>query len=193
MALREEILDTCFEIHPQGITFASGKRANNKLELERIFKQPELKSKVVTALAQLAMKFKPGFVVGVPNGATPWAEAVREELDIDYIVYLDAQEDLRGRKVMRFRNEFLDRHQLVRHLQDGVMIEDALNEHTSVRQALALPDLGKRKKIEAVVAIWDRGLPSLRPPLWIPHEALITEHIPNILPEASDLYQRYCS
>ncbi len=178
--LREEILATCL-VSYNGY-FHNGERANNKLDLDRLqLSNPALREKVIAGLGKMAMDFKPDFIVGVPNGANWLAEAVAIEIDVDCPV-LEKSED--GRR-MYFLDE-IERDYCINNFR-GVVVEDVSTHLTSVRQTLAVPEIGCRAV--ASIAVWDRGRDSERHGLEIPFVPLIKEHIPPILPADSLLWE----
>lgn len=67
--LLEELLQVGFR--RQNTTFAAGKQANNKLELDyETVAGSKLFNKVVEGLCQLAKPYDPEFIAAVPDGAT---------------------------------------------------------------------------------------------------------------------------
>ena len=173
MDLREEFLRTCFE--PFDGEFASGKKANNKIEAENIYDHNELFEAIALRLGQAVLEHNPEFVVGVPDGATKLADAVALRCDLQ-AVHLKRTGP--NREKMEFKDNFLDREVICRPLSRGVLIEDVFNEFTNTRKSLAIPELSER--IVAVVGILDRG-PRRRQEPAVPCRALIRKRIPNEL------------
>lgn len=180
MDFREEILATCLSRY-EG-KFAGGDRANNKLDMERIYDNPELFEEVVKKLGQAAMEHDPEFVVGVPDGAIRLADAVALRCDL-YSVHLKKTGSDKGK--VEFKDSFVDGEVMCGSLRRGVLIEDVFNTFTSTRRVLAIPELSK--KVVAAEAIWDRGNDPRDEPD-IPTRALIKEPIPSILPTDSRLW-----
>lgn len=182
MEFREAILRTCFESY-EG-EFAAGATANNKLDIEKLSQNSELEDKVISALCRNVLEHNPEFVTGVPRGGTDLAVAVAKRIyrasrDI-YPVYLK-----KGEGTVDFE-DWVDKEAICKPLSRGVLIEDVLNTGSSTKQALAIPELGER--IVAVEAVWDRG-EGVRSLLGVPGRALVSEPIPAILPDDSELWE----
>lgn len=177
MSLREEILATCFSRY-EG-EFADGDQANNKLDMEKIYDNPELFEEVTLRLGQVAMEHDPEFIVGVPDGATRLADAVASYCGL-FSAHLRRTGSNKDK--VEFKDNFLDGKVICGSLSRGVLVEDVFNKFTSTNRVLAVPELSER--IVAVEAIWDRGSdPRSKPD--VPARALIKEHVPSILPADS--------
>ncbi len=174
--IRKKILETCFEFYETPITLAAKQPANNKLDLERLEHDSRLRELIVPAIGALAAQYDPEFIVGVPNGATWLSDAVASQLNC-YSVHLKRDKD----RVMSYENQQLDEEMLANPLSRGVMVEDVFNRFTNTRRALAVPGLAP--KIAAVIGIWDRGAGHAeRQAPTQPYQALISEHIAEMLP-----------
>lgn len=173
--VRKQILEICFELPETPITFAAGQSANNKLDAERIEHNRGLRDLIVPAMGDLALEYRPDFVIGVPNGATWLSDAIAVEIDC-YPAHLKRVED----GSMDYESESIDWELVVSPLTRGVLVEDVFNRFTNTRRALAVPRLAP--KIAGVIAVWDRGVdhPDRQAPSQ-PHQALISEHIPETL------------
>ncbi|MGC1177128.1 MAG: hypothetical protein WA843_03595 [Candidatus Saccharimonadales bacterium] len=187
MALREEVLQACFTRNDSGKPLAAGQPANNKLELENIESLSELRAVVVRKIGELVMPYDPEFVIGVPYGAIWIADAIAKEYGIEYAPRLKARGTASG-KQMQYDNEFVDGEVIVRNLSRGVLVEDVFNHFTNTRRALAVPGLSE--KIVGIVGIWDRGVShENRETPTQPYQALVTEHIDEMLAETSELWR----
>lgn len=182
-SMREQVLRQCFDRYDG--QFASEDYANNKLDGELIKDNPPLRSMVGRRLGKRVMKHNPEFVVAVPYGADWEAADVGEQKDLPVV-------RLKRNSLDKNRFEFksLGDKALCMTLDIGVLLEDVFSKFTNTRRCLAIPELGNR--IVAVEAVWDRGFPEEREELEIPHDALITEPIPRMLPEDS-LYWKYAA
>jgi replicative DNA helicase len=171
--LDEDILQACFERY-EGV-FKGGERANNKLDLEKLEKKKEVRDRVVTSLGRIVMEYDPAFVVAVPSGADWLARRIVKHHNLDLV---QLRKRPRTGKV-----DFFDSaaRQICRQNSRGVIIEDVFNKFTSTRLVMDMPMIEERA--EAVVAVWDRGNILERQPLEIPTRALITRHIPAVLPD----------
>jgi hypothetical protein len=178
--VRDRLLSVCLERH-EG-RFASGQKANNKLDLEKLANDPELEQFVVESLAGRVLEHAPEFVVGIPDGATQLAGKVAVNSGL-YLAHLKKNDQDPNK--FEFAS-WADEEAICEPLNRGVLIEDVFNRFTNTRRALAIPLLAKR--IVAVEAIWDRGLPAYREQLDIPCGSIISEHIPDQLPDDSDLW-----
>lgn len=175
--LRQEVLKTCFG--RDDTYFSSGAKANNKLDIELLQDNEELKQIVVQGLSKFVLGHNPEFVVGVPDGATWLADAVATRTGL-HCVHLK-----RNKAQTEFATD-VDRDLICEPLSRGVLIEDVFNKFTQTRRALVIPEL--KARIVAVEAVFDRGtLPRQNPSK--PHHALLKEHIPAQLPEDSELWQ----
>ncbi|MBA3758119.1 hypothetical protein H0X10_00610 [Candidatus Saccharibacteria bacterium] len=182
--MRERVLKTSFQRYDG--SFASGKMANNKLELELIPKRNKaLGYVIVTSIGNIAMSYKPQFVVAVPDGANWIAKGIAKQQEIPLIKLKKDPET----KAISFRYKTDQRR--CSKAERGVLVEDAFNEFTNTRRVLEIPELDER--IVAVLGIWDRGIHESaggdRQELSLPTRALLTEHIPAVLPEDSELWK----
>lgn len=180
LRLREPILERCFQRY-DGPPFASGETANNKINIEKIQDDLLLRGRIIRTLGKKVMAHNPTFVSAVPNGANWIAEDITEYYNIPFVRLKRNIED-----PTKFEFNSREDRELCQSLDDGVLIEDVINKFTNTRRALAIPSIGKR--IVAVEAILDRGLPSERTEPGIPYNALITNPIPAILPPDSPLW-----
>lgn len=180
LLIRKQILESCFELHETPITFADGQPANNKLELELIEHNRNLRDQIVPAMGDLALVHEPDFVIGVPDGATWLSDAVGVEINC-YPAHLRRKDD----GTMDYEDESIDWEMIVSPLARGVLVEDVFNRFTNTRRALAVPHLAP--KIAGIVAVWDRGVdhPDRQAPSQ-PYQALISEHIPEMLPPKTE-------
>ncbi len=172
--MRKLILENCFEMYEEPITLSAGDQADNKLELEQIRDISAVRELVVPALADLAMRHQPEFIIAVPNGANWLADAVAIETDC-YVAHL--HKDSNGK--IDYEDEFIDYEETVSRLERGVLLEDVFRTFRNTRASLAVK--GLQDKIKGVVAIWDRAPNQERTAPHTPHVALISEHIPEML------------
>ncbi|HVV25724.1 MAG TPA: hypothetical protein VHC21_01700 [Candidatus Saccharimonadales bacterium] len=178
-SLRETVLRLTFDRY-EG-TFAGGQPANNKLDLERIAHVPGLRAQIVYGLAELAQPHRPDLIVGVPHGGDWLATDLAWQLGIRALL-LDKDEH----KAFHYQK---GGEQMVARSERVVGVDDLFNRRTSIRKVQALNGLAER--MVAAVAVWDRN-PAMKPRLPLPHEALIEEAIPDMLP-ADDPRQKYLS
>jgi len=181
--LRERILRSSFELFPLGIRFASGKLANNKLDLEHIQRDKALRAMIVRRLGQRVLEHSPDAIVAVPDGANWIAKDIADQYDELTLIRLKRNQQ--NRDVISFQTA-ADRV-LCGLSERAVLLEDAINEFTSTQRVAAIPEIGKI--IVAEEAIWDRGDPTERIEPEFPYRALITEPIPLQLPAESPLRQ----
>lgn len=176
---QKSILKTCFL--KCETRFASGQKANNKLDLERIATDPHLRKKVVEEIASITKVYNPDFVVGVPQGANWLAADVAFRLDIQKVVLSKNP----STNTMSFAtNEDKLKCQKLSH---GIIIEDVFSRYTNTRRVLKIPQVANR--IVAAISIWDRGLDNGREPLSIKAESLIKLNIPSWLSADSELWR----
>lgn len=195
----KEILYTCFDRYDG--RYASGEPANNKIDLEKIQPGSDLWDRMIGALVgrieqEIEVRgFDPGFAVGIPNGATPMAEAVAVRLGIAHVL-------LRKDEA---KNIWLPQDQTGRLSDElsgktGIVVEDITNRLTNVKKTLAIPSLAGR--ICLIASVLDRGDPDTRqlPKLTLPGQnpdtaqpipfvSVIEHYIPPMLDPDSDLWR----
>ena len=157
--LEHRLLEVGFTWQPEKtIDFAGGAKANNKLKLgseEVLQANPVLHDWIVADLTKLALPYEPDFVVGVPEGASGYANAVSGRLsrELDKDIYSVKLTKLPDRTVV-FANEVEENTASM--LTRGILIEDVINTRSSTKKAL---DLGSfATQVVAVAAIFDRGI-----------------------------------
>lgn len=165
--------------------FASGDRANNHLSIERLFEHPLQLKTVLRHLGNLAVRFEPELLVGIPSGGELLADALSVPQYVGVpVAYLDKVEDLPGVKKFAYRTP--EDEDMVGEVERLIVVEDFVRKLTSTRGVLEVP--GISNKAQAVISVWDRGYHPARGELHIPTEALVTEYIPNFLREADEIY-----
>ncbi|MBI1857343.1 hypothetical protein HY003_04120 [Candidatus Saccharibacteria bacterium] len=168
--------------------FASGKKGNNKLEIDHLF-TPEnsLRLKIIMHhLARITMRFEPDVLIGIPRGGEKLAEELvkQPELRGTSTAYLQKIDSDLGSKSYDYKTE--EDGYLIVGSSNIVIVEDVFNNFTSSRGVLEVPEVLERTR--ALVAIWDRGNHPSRPGVPVPYEALVTEFIPSNLNEYDELY-----
>lgn len=176
--LRKQILTHCFDSYDD--VFASGARANNKLDLEHIANIPRLRQKVVKALAPIVLPLQPNLVVATPNGANWLAE------DLAVAACSRALTLYKDPDTKEFSYKSPDDEFLVLAARRVVVADDVLNNLTNTGKVLALP--GIEERTQAILGIWDRN-PGREAAPNIPIHALVREAIPAMLPEDSPLWR----
>jgi orotate phosphoribosyltransferase len=186
--LRRPILESC--LITGNFQFAGGDEANNKLDLERAQSIPELAGRITDRLCELAEPYQPTVLVGLPNGATGWAERMSEEMKLP-VLYLKKELVVPGQKTFSLRSSH-DR-QYVDGKPDArlLVIEDAGSKLTSFRGALeSVPYIGKNAL--GLVGIWRRFPPQVDKPDPKPTRWIINEYIPLNLSKRSR-YRQYAT
>ena len=122
--------------------FADGQLANNKLDLDyaHVAQDPELLDEVADGLYALAKPFRPQFVIGVPNGATGFAQAVAARFRIWSDVRQPVLTKNQVAKTMDYRSGRDE--SIVAGLSRGILIEDVLNRRASTGAGTACRRLG---------------------------------------------------
>jgi orotate phosphoribosyltransferase len=176
--IRDYFLEKCFVRDDK--VFASGIQANNKIDMERLANDPVAHA-LVERLGGLIVVQRPEFLVAVPNGASWMTAILCNQLSIPEVQLTKHQD----RSV-----DYLNAEEATKVLsyEQGVLIEDIFNRFTNTRKVLSLPGMSER--VVAVTALMDRGEPSIREPLEIPHFVLVHEPIPEQLPPDS-VYWKY--
>ncbi len=177
--LKEQILQTCFERYEGN--FSAGDPANNKLNIDRLAGNPELKNYCVREIGSLAIDNQVDFVTAVPNGANWVAEEVADSYELPF-VELYKRPDTRQ---IDFRTE--EDYELACMFDGGLIIEDAARTFHNLLICLGLKPLDR--KVSIAVSIFDRGDPTSRKPLPINYRALVAEYIPPLLPVDSTYWE----
>lgn len=167
------------------VKFASGDKANNHLSIERLFEHPLQLETILHRLGDVALRFEPDLLVGVPTGGEKLAERLSDAKYVGVpIAHLVKVENQPGKKTFGYRTP--DDLDLVMSADRLVVVEDFFNKLTSTRGVLEVPGIAERA--QAAVGVWDRGFHPSRDTLPIPVEALVTEYIPKFLRQAEELY-----
>lgn len=174
--IRKRLFEEYFHLYDEPITLSAGDKANNKVDIEPMRDNPAMRELVVPALSDVVICYNPDFVVGVPNGSTWLADAVANEIGC-YSAHL--YKDETGK--IDYKDLFIDKEVVTNELLTGVLIKDVTRTLANVRRTLAVQGLGE--KITAVVTVLDRNPHSQRRIMpEQPLDALIAEHIPEMLP-----------
>jgi len=160
--------------------FASGRQANNQVDLELLADDPVAHA-LVRRLGTVIMDSQPDFLVAVPNGARWMTRILCRELSLPEIMLSkDEHRDI------SYANE--GEAARITEFDNGVIVEDLFNRYTNTRKVLALPGMGER--IVGACALMDRGSPADREALAIPTSVLVHTYIPEQLPPDS-AYWKY--
>lgn len=186
--LLEPLLDLGFR--RADTVFASGKHANNKLELDdkRLEQDDWLKEQVVEALGKIALEFEPEFVAGVPEGATRLGVRIAKYVSnySDYIVQPLLLQKIENGSLKYFNYRNQQDFNTVLACRRGVIVEDVSNEFTNTRKVLNIP--GLRQKTVAVLSIFHRGPAEARESLEVPSLSIVEHYIPPQLEQDSLLW-----
>ncbi len=165
--------------------FANGNKSNNKLNLDKLFEHPAHLDLILRHLAEIAMRYEPDVLVGVPSGGQEIAIKLVDKLHIfPDLAQLKKVESKPGLKTFTYASG--EDEDIIKSAKNIVVVEDVFNKFTSTRGVLAVT--GILEKTQAVVGVWDRGFHPSRGFLPVPKHALVTEYIPNYLREADDIY-----
>lgn len=171
--LEEDILQACLE-HYDGV-FKGGEQANNKLNIEKLGEDKDIADRVVKSMGRIVLEYEPDFLTAVPSGGDWLARRIAKDIDVTFV---QLKKLPRLGKISFFNSAA---SMSCRKRSRGVIIEDVFNKFTSTNMVLDITMIEERA--EAAVAVWDRGNLMERQPLVIPARALITRHIPAVLPE----------
>lgn len=175
--IRRDILDFCFDRYDG--TFAGGQEANNKLDLERIGHLPHLAAQIVSRLAEIIETFEPDLLVSTPKGADWLTVRTSWRLGTSALL-LDKDPSTKEFAYRPTGRETVEKSQRL------VIVDDALNRLTNTGKVFDLP--GIADKAVAIGAIWDRN-PGRETDLSLPIGAVISEEIPDMLPDDSPLWE----
>ena len=192
--LRDEFFAATFA-HYEGM-FAGGQLANNKFRVEESLNrngQPDphalLRARIVSRMSHQIRwgslrhpDRKTDFILPVPDGAVWLGRMVARSLGI---VCIETQRSPEDRNIFQLARPYTAEE--LDGLIRGVAVEDVFNRFTNTRRTMAIDELGSR--VVAAQAIIDRGDPSIRVALEVPHYALITEQVPDMLPADSPLWR----
>lgn len=161
--------------------FASGLRANNKLNLDydTLSPHPAIYSQVLAQLVVMSEVYVPDFVVGVPSGATRIARDVAGKLRVQNP---QLKKSTRGIDFATRANR-----QMMPDLKRGILIEDVINTRGTINQTLQIESLGP--KIVAVLGIFDRGPEDFRQGVEAPVSSIVEHPIPIMVAANSELWQ----
>ncbi|HSW37721.1 MAG TPA: hypothetical protein VLG37_05150 [Candidatus Saccharimonadales bacterium] len=179
------------------VVFASGKQANNKLDLEAAIDegQPDdLQAAVLDPMKTLVERYDPDALWGVPSGGQSYASKIGAHLSIP-VVRLKKKENSPGVKTYELEDPEEDGKRL-RAAKRLVGVEDAGSERTSLYGALYLshPQLVELTiKTVGVALVWQRGLVIEARHLGVPVTSVIQEHIPNLIRRKHPFFKKYGS
>lgn len=188
----QELLDAVMasEVWEFGdFTFASGKTANNKIQLPKVLDTIHAKGLLLGRMAELIQGYQPDMLWGVPDGGQEFAKVLGEDLGVP-LLELERDEEASARmgtKIFKYVND--DEIANAEVAEKIVGIEDVSNELTSVVSALDLPVLSR--KTVAVVIGFRRGSRKNEQPVSVPLEAAIDMPIPNIIDHNHPFFRKY--
>jgi orotate phosphoribosyltransferase len=159
-------------------TFASGTKANNKLQMERLKNNPELFDDVIRRLGVLAMVFNPDLISYVPDGARLFAEPLAADLGLP-VAHLWKAIDINNGQPRNITYKRPMDHRSVRAANRLVIIEDVTTKFTSTKKVLDLPDM--RQIAIGQVSIVHRGWPAAQQNFELKALSLIGEYMPEIM------------
>lgn len=179
--LRDEVLGSC--LVRQEYIQAAGQKSNNKLVIERLAANPETLKKVVKALGQIATDYEVNYIMGVPTGGVWLADKVASEARLPHI---KLTREIFSKSVM-FLTDVDQYYQW--NLCRGMLVEDFVTTGGSIAKVLYDKDSPVVQHDVAVIAsLQTRGHPELVRSFHCPHETLIQEYIPSILPDDSPIW-----
>lgn len=178
------LLADCLELGK--FKYASSQKANNKLNLDHLYEHPLHLRTVLTQLGNIALRFEPDLLVGVPAGGTVLADKLTDDGYVGvFTANLRKEVDEDGLKTFGYETD--EDADLIMASSRIVVVEDVFNKLISTRGVLALPEIHKRAV--GVVGVWDRGKHPARISADVPLEALVSQYIPNYLREKDKIYQ----
>jgi orotate phosphoribosyltransferase len=171
--------------------FASGKVANNKLDMPRALQRTASREPLIGRMAELALAHEPDAIWGVPTGGQEYAVelAYTDALTDVPLVNLAVSRDGAGKKVFSFATSH-DRIVAGRSSR-MVGVEDVTNEFTSTKAVLAaLPEL---EGTVGIVAGARRGTPETEQPLSrrLSVDWAFEMPVPNVITPDHPLFQQY--
>lgn len=176
--LRDTIL-ACGVFQKGEITYSNGQVGNNKLEMDKLWQNPEQARQVLHKMGELATGLGADCLIGIPNGALVWGEALSQSTGIPH-ANLQKLRAEQGDSRFAYRSSGQKRH-ILEH-ERIVIVEDVSRTHSNFRHIVQLS--GLREKIVGLVSIWHRGErkydEDLRT-LKIPFLYIVDEYIPEII------------
>jgi orotate phosphoribosyltransferase len=167
-------------------TFASGKKANNKLEIPELLEDPEAREVVLHEMGKLVVAHSPDAIWGVPSGGQEFARHLCKELDVP-VIFLRKVGSLAGSKEFAYNTRYDAK--AARKAECIVGIKDITTELTSVNGVLQLPEL--KEKTEAIVALWRRENSEVEKPLGVNVEWVVEDEVPNTITPEHPFYSQY--
>lgn len=153
--------------------FASGQRANNKADADRVQEGSPLFLETCYMLGALAVDMEPDAITYVPTGARRFAVRIAGQFQIP-LIEMERSPENPGRTNYRYVD---DASRVVAEESERiVVVEDVTSTLASVNGVLEIP--GIRPRARGLVAILRRGLASEERPIGIESRWLIEEHMP---------------
>ncbi len=172
------------ERYDQYMTFASGRRANNHLSMEKLQNDDRRRAAVVDPIRKVVRRYRPNLLIGIPRGAQNLALEVgfAESIAVAELIVIDKKHKVFGYAT-----------RTARQLVEGALTIGVIEDATSVRSNEAgvyksLPEIGKRAIFCATG--WARAAAEERisdgmPPLF----PVVDEIIPYHLTPEDPLYE----
>lgn len=168
-------------------TFASLKRANNKLDMPRALRRAISRRPLIDRMAELADEYKPEAVWGVPHAGQEYAQEVSDALEVPLIGLRMTGLDDQGKKKFGFWSN--EDRKLARRCGRIVGIEDLTTEFTSFNATLRLPELADSTL--AIVAGCRRGTPDVETRPNLPMAWAFEFQVPNVITKEHPLFVQY--
>ncbi len=186
-------VDANFEAY---VEFASGKTANNKLDMElpiADFQPPAIQNAWLDPMTKMADAENPDALWGIPSGGQSYATRIGERLGKPVLKIVKGK-DLPGHKTYELDPEAADENEeILASSSRFALFEDAISEFTSVFGALYYSSQlrGVSRGTELVIGAWRRGNPAEERKVHRPVQAVITEEIPNIITPKHPFFKKY--
>ncbi|HSX27467.1 MAG TPA: hypothetical protein VLG25_01655 [Patescibacteria group bacterium] len=179
--LRERILGTCLK---RAVPKYKNGYSNNELDITQIKKDKLLFNDIVHELGERVSALSVSAIIGVPETGTWLSEQLKDKVRDRYCIKVSRDPTYPPKPDFFFRN-VADR-MLCSVAERSAIIDGVIDGDSGIRQMLAIPEIG----VNAVgaVVVWDKSLSEKHPKLHIPFQALITEEIPQVIPDNSELW-----
>jgi hypothetical protein len=167
--------------------FASGKVANNKLEMPEALRYQPSRRLLIGRMGQVIVDHGVRLLWSIPTGGDDYADALTKEFGLEAPIRLRKVSAEPGRKVFAYNTPQDEARVLAGDKLIGV--EDLTTELTSTDGALQVP--GLRERTIGMVAAWRRGSPEQERDVHMPYEYAVEAPVPNIITTDHPFWQRW--
>lgn len=167
--------------------FASGKVANNKLDMPEALHHPPARKLLIGRMGEVVMRYGIRQLWSVPSGGDDYADELTTDYDLLPPIRLRKVGAGPGWKTFAYATPDDEARALAADALIGV--EDLTTELTSTAGGLAVA--GLRERTMCMMAAWRRGSPELERDVGVPVAYAIEAEVPNIITPDHPFWQRW--